>query len=89
MNTYLAIITTVLVLTQIIRVTQNHIQLKRQEGKIKETMDWFERQDILEQDFVVQRECFYLLHDWLAEQKLKKHQSDAYSDSVTTRNEDR
>lgn len=30
MSTYLAIITTVLVLTQIIRVTQNAMQLKRQ-----------------------------------------------------------
>ena len=73
MNVYLAIITTVLVLTQIVRVTQNHIQLKRQEGKIKETLDWFERQDISEQDFVVQRQCFYLLRDWLEDQVLKKH----------------
>lgn len=30
MITYLTIITTVLVLTQIIRVTQNHISLRRQ-----------------------------------------------------------
>ena len=30
MTIYLTIITTVLVLTQVIRVTQNHIQLKRQ-----------------------------------------------------------
>ena len=30
MNTYLAIITTVLVVTQVIRVTQNAIQLRRQ-----------------------------------------------------------
>ena len=76
MNVYLAIIKTVLVLTQIIRVTQNHIQLKRQEGKIKETLDWFERQDISEQDFVVQRQCFYLLHDWLEDQVLKQHDQD-------------
>jgi len=65
MTVYLTIITTLLVITQIIRVTQNAIQLRRQEGKIKETLDWFERQDISEQDFVVQRECFYMLHDWL------------------------
>jgi hypothetical protein len=89
MTVYLTIITTLLVITQIIRVTQNAIQLRRQEGKIKETLDWFERQDISEQDFVVQRECFYMLHDWLVDQKLKKHKSNAYSDSVTTRNEDR
>ena len=34
MNIYLAIITTVLVATQIIRVTQNMISLKRQEQAV-------------------------------------------------------
>ena len=34
MNTYLTIITTVLVLTQIIRVAQNHIQLRQAENNI-------------------------------------------------------
>ena len=35
MTTYLTIITTILVLTQIIRITQNYISLFRQEKKIK------------------------------------------------------
>ena len=51
MNTYLAIITTVLVLTQIVRVTQNAIQLHKY--------------DISESDFNVQREVFRLLLDKL------------------------
>lgn len=46
MNIYLAIITTVLVVTQIIRVCQNHIQLRRQHilfkkqlGQLTEMLD--------------------------------------------------
>ena len=51
MNTYLAIITTVLVLTQIVRVTQNAIQLRKY--------------DISKSDFNIQREVFRLLLDKL------------------------
>lgn len=40
MNIYLAIITTVLVLTQIIRLIQNAIQLHRQEKAIAHTQIW-------------------------------------------------
>ena len=39
MTTYLTIITTILVLTQIIRITQNHISLFRQEKEIKKRLD--------------------------------------------------
>ena len=67
MNTYLTIITTVLVLTQIIRITQNHISLSRQEKKIKETIGWIEDNDISQKDFEVQREVFYLLKEKLKE----------------------
>lgn len=67
MNTYLAIITTVLVLTQIIRITQNHISLFRQEKKIKESIGWIEDNDISQKDFEVQREVFYLLREKLKE----------------------
>ena len=31
---------------------------------------------VSEQDFVVQRQCFYLLHDWLEDQVLKQHDQD-------------
>lgn len=66
MNTYLAIMTTVLVATQIIRITQNHISLFRQEKKIKETCDWIKDNDVSERDFEIQRKVFYLLYDKLS-----------------------
>lgn len=65
MTTYLTIITTVLVLTQIIRTTQNHISLFRQEKKIKQVCGWIEENDVSEHDFEVQREVYYMLHDML------------------------
>ena len=72
MNTYLAIITTVLVLTQIVRVTQNAIQLHRQNSKIQKHIAWLNDNDISERDFIVQRQCFYLLKDWLTDQVIQK-----------------
>lgn len=65
MNTYLAIITTILVLTQIIRLIQNAIQLHRQDKKFTKDLEWIKNNDISERDFDVQRECFYLLRDYL------------------------
>ena len=61
MNTYLAIITTVLVLTQIVRVTQNAIQLHRMDKRITKDLAWIKDNDISEKDFEVQREVYYLL----------------------------
>lgn len=69
MNTYLAIITTILVITQIVRVTQNHIQLRRQRKEIDKAVGWIKDNDISEVDFETQREVFYMLKDWLWEQK--------------------
>ena len=65
MTTYLAIITTILVITQVVRVTQNHIQLRRQRKEIEKTMGWIKDNDISEVDFETQREVFYLLREWL------------------------
>lgn len=65
MTTYLTIITTVLVLTQIIRVTQNTIQLLHQERKIDKTLQWIRDNDISERDFEIQREVFYMLYEKL------------------------
>ena len=67
MNTYLTIMVTVLVTTQIIRITQNHIQLRRQRKEIDKDLAWIRDNDISEHDFDVQREVFYLLRE-----KLKK-----------------
>lgn len=65
MNIYLCIITTVLVVTQIIRVTQNYIQLRRQRREIDHYIGWIRDHDISERDFDVQRDVFYLLRDKL------------------------
>lgn len=65
MNIYLAIMITVLVVTQVIRVTQNHIQLYRQRKEIEKTLGWIKENDISEHDFEVQRDCFYLLKQFL------------------------
>lgn len=65
MNIYLTIMVTVLVLTQVIRITQNAIQLHRQEKRIEKDLAWIRDNDISERDFDVQRDCFYLLRDYL------------------------
>lgn len=71
MNVYLAIITTVLVITQVIRVTQNHIQLRRQRKDIDKAVGWIKDNDISQVDFETQREVFYLLKDWLLVERNK------------------
>lgn len=65
MNIYLTIMVTVLVLTQTIRITQNAIQLRRQEKAIAKDLAWLKDNDISKRDFDVQRDCFYLLRDYL------------------------
>ena len=75
MDTYLAIITTVLVATQLIRITQNQISLFRQEKKIDKTITWLKDNDVSERDFDVQRKVFHLLFDKLMkEQELEDEQ---------------
>ena len=63
---YMTIITTILVGTQVIRVTQNAISLHRQEKDIKKVCEWIKDNDVSEKDFNTQREVFYMLHDWLS-----------------------
>lgn len=65
MNIYLTIMVTVLVLTQVIRITQNAIQLHRQEKALAKDLAWIKDNDISERDFDVQRDCFYLLRQYL------------------------
>lgn len=68
MNTYLTIMVTILVATQLIRITQNGISLYRQERQIKKTVGWLKDNDVSERDFNVQRSCFYMLQVWLERQ---------------------
>jgi len=65
MNVYLSIMVTILVITQIVRVTQNHISLFRQAKKIDEQLAWFNENDITMHDFEAQREVTEMLHQWL------------------------
>lgn len=69
MNTYLTIMVTVLVATQIIRIVQNGISLHRQEREIKRNIKWLKDNEVKEVDFLVQREVFYRLNEWLKERE--------------------
>ena len=65
MNTYLTIMVTVLVATQIIRITQNAISLYRQEHQIKKTLGWIKDNDVSERDFEIQRAVYMMLYNKL------------------------
>lgn len=71
MTIYLTIITTVLVLTQIVRITQNHISLKRQEAEIKRSIEWVGREYPQKEDFQNQREVMRLLRAKLESEETK------------------
>ena len=67
MNIYLAIITTVLVVTQIIRVCQNHIQLRRQNILFKEQLGQLADCEPTKEDFENQRKAYQLIVNYLEE----------------------
>jgi|BioPla2DNA2_1021312.scaffolds.fasta_scaffold101410_2 hypothetical protein len=67
MNTYLAIITTVLVITQIIRLAQNHIQLRRQNIIFKKQLGDLANMDVQKEDFEIQRKAYRLIVEKLEE----------------------
>lgn len=75
MTIYLTIITTLLVVTQIIRVIQNTLQLRHIRKEAEKNIKWIEDRDISEFDFDTQRECFYLLKEYL-ENKLEEQEND-------------
>lgn len=60
MNTYLTIITTVLVLAQIIRITQNHIQLRRQNKLFKAQLGQID--NVTQNDLDMQRDVYRMLY---------------------------
>lgn len=79
MNTYLTIMVTILVATQIIRITQNAIQLYRQEHEIKKAIGWIKDNDVSEHDFEIQRAVFMMLYNKLtaeAQAKLGAEESE-------------
>lgn len=73
MTTYLTIITTVLVLTQIIRICQNHINLKNQKKNIQNQVEWILQNEVTEDDFKTQREAFRLIVEHLKEKSVEEY----------------
>lgn len=69
MNTYLAIITTVLVVTQIIRLIQNAVQLHRQNVLFKKQLGNLADCEPTKEDFETQRKAYRLIVEYL-EKKL-------------------
>jgi len=65
MNTYLTIMVTALVATQIIRITQNAIQLHLQNKKINKELPFLKDYYVSDNDLRIQKEVFMMLHDKL------------------------
>ena len=65
MNIYLAIITTVLVATQIVRMIQNAVQLHKQNILFKEQLGQLAECNPTEQDFETQRKAYRLIVEYL------------------------
>lgn len=64
MDKYLVIITTALVITQIIRVVQNTMQLRRQTRMMKKQLDRLN--DVTNEDLNMQKEAFRLIVEHLS-----------------------
>ena len=73
MNTYLTIMVTVLVATQVIRIVQNAISLIRQNRMVKRDVEWILERDVSKEDFDAQREAFYLLRDYLKARTISEY----------------
>lgn len=61
MNIYLTIITTVLVATQIVRITQNAITLHRQNKLFDKQCEEVRDIEIMKEDFEMQRKAYKLI----------------------------
>lgn len=70
MNTYLTIMVTVLVLTQIVRIVQNTIQLRRQYKLFQAQLGQLD--DITQKDLDMRRRAYRLIVDYL-ERHERKH----------------
>lgn len=77
MNTYLAIITTVLVITQIVRLIQNAVQLHRQHTLFLEELGHLADTKITEEDFKTQRNAYRLIVNYLEHKEAAKISKEA------------
>ena len=64
-NTYLAIMTTALVITQILRVIQNNVQLHRQKVMFEKQLKELADMELTERDFETQRKAYRLAVEYL------------------------
>ena len=69
MNTYLAIITTVLVITQVIRLIQNTINLYRQNIMFKKDLESLSDLEVTKEDFEMQRKAYRLIVERLEKEE--------------------
>lgn len=72
MNIYLAIITTVLVVTQIIRLIQNAVQLHRQNVLFKKQLGDLADCEPTKEDFETQRKAYRLIVEYLEHRVAEK-----------------
>lgn len=68
MNNYLVIITTVLVITQVIRITQNAISLHRQNTLYKKQLKELSDFELKKDDFEMQRKAYKLIVERLSKE---------------------
>ena len=64
MDTYLAIMITALVISQIIRCVQNAVQLRRQNILFKEQLGELANREVTAEDFDVQRKAYRMIVDY-------------------------
>lgn len=69
MNNYLVIITTVLVITQVIRITQNAINLHRQHVIYKKELCELADLELKKEDFEYQRKAYRLIVERLEKEE--------------------
>ena len=74
MSIYLAIITTVLVITQVIRLIQNVIQLRRQSILFKEQLGHLADCEPTKEDFDNQRKAYRLIVEYLEHRVQEKEE---------------
>lgn len=72
MNTYLAIITTVLVISQITRCVQNAVQLRRQRIVFEEQLKELADMELTKRDFEAQRKAYRLIVEYLQDRVAEK-----------------
>lgn len=72
MNNYLAITTTLLIITQVIRVIQNAINLRRQRREFIHNVGHLKDLEISKEDFAMQRKAYRLIVEKLERENATK-----------------